>query len=87
MLQVQTAGIECMYASNIIIAALDLHGRLLHALKQRTLERTSSRPETELMKVPGQPVNLAERVLHSFARWDSAWVLRDCATCAEGNAG
>ena len=57
-----------MYASNIIIAALDLHGRLLHALKQRTLERTSSRPETELMKVPGQPVNLAERVLHSFAR-------------------
>ena len=68
MLQVQTAGIECMYASNIIIAALDLHGRLLHALKQRTLERTSSRPETELMKVPGQPVNLAERVLHSFAR-------------------
>lgn len=62
-LQLRVAGVQLLYNSDLVGAALGFVNELQHH-SSRVWERTSDGDE------PGQPHNLTERVLHSFARHD-----------------
>ena len=64
LLQLRVAGVQLLYNSDIVGAALGFVNELQHH-KSRVLEKAAD-DEGE----PGQPRNLTERVLHSFARHD-----------------
>ena len=63
-LQLRVAGVQLLYNSDVVGAALGFFDGLLHH-KSRVLEKAAS-----INDEPGQPRNLTERVLHSFARYD-----------------
>ena len=63
-LQLRVAGVQLLYNSDIVGAALGFVNELQHH-SSRVLERTSDAGDEH-----GQPHNLTERVLHSFARHD-----------------
>ncbi len=63
-MQLRVAGVQLLYNSDIVGAALGFVNELQHH-KSRVLEKT-----TDAGDEPGRPRNLTERVLHSFARHD-----------------
>ena len=63
-MQLRVAGVQLLYNSDIVGAALGFVSELQHH-KSRVLEKTADAGEE-----PGRPRNLTERVLHSFARHD-----------------
>lgn len=63
-LQLRVAGVQLLYNSDVVGAALGFFDGLLHH-KSRVLDKAAS-----INDEPGQPRNLTERVLHSFARYD-----------------
>ena len=63
-MQLRVAGVQLLYNSDIVGAALGFVNELQHH-KSRVLEKAADAGEE-----PGQPRNLTERVLHSFARHD-----------------
>ena len=63
-LQVRVAGVQLLYNTDVVGAALGFVNELQHH-SSRVLERTSEAGDEH-----GRPHNLTERVLHSFARHD-----------------
>lgn len=63
-MQLRVAGVQLLYNSDIVGAALGFVDELQHH-KSRVLEKAADAGEE-----PGQPRSLTERVLHSFARHD-----------------
>lgn len=63
-MQLRVAGVQLLYNSDVVGAALGFFNELLHH-KSRVMEKTAGASDE-----PGQPRNLTERVLHSFARYD-----------------
>lgn len=63
-MQLRVAGVQLLYNSDVVGAALGFVSELMHH-RSRVLERSGS-----MFDEPGQPRNLTERVLHSFARYD-----------------
>lgn len=63
-MQLRVAGVQLLYNSDVVGAALSFINELLHH-RSRVMKKDSSMTEE-----PGQPRNLTERVLHSFARYD-----------------
>ena len=63
-MQLRVAGVQLLYNSDVVGAALGFVNELLHH-KSRVMQQTSCVEDD-----PGQPRNLTERVLHSFARHD-----------------
>lgn len=64
VLQLRVAGVQLLYNSDIVGAALGFVNELQHH-SSRVLERRADAGDE-----PGQPRALTERVLHSFARHD-----------------
>ena len=64
VLQLRVAGVQLLYNSDLVGAALGFVNELQHH-SSRVLERTADAADEH-----GQPRNLTERVLHSFARHD-----------------
>lgn len=63
-MQLRVAGVQLLYNSDVVGAALSFLNELLHH-RSRVMKKDGSMTEE-----PGQPRNLTERVLHSFARYD-----------------